>query len=198
MTSKQKLVSKGDGLYELEGDEQNTYIALDTTYETECDDPHPARVRADGLSEREREDLIRGGAKVTYRNGVEYVSYYCWGHETHYYSMWTVMVNGDWTDDVYETFAQARAVLEREIGPVVLARPRRTPPPVVLTDDEQHERTVLRDELRAIDEFLARTNELLKTDMGPFVDRDLVATNRRRKIEVVNRLSTLASPTPVV
>lgn len=201
MTEKQYLVSKGDGLWELEGD-PNTFISRDDTFQTECDDPHPMRFSKQeirdwhALSPFERDRRFSHEYNWAMRNDKR--GYMCPGGELHYYSMWTVMINGDWTEDMGETFAQARAVLEDAIGKVTLKRQRKEPEPEV-NPAHMHQyavaalntlamttevRALLEDELQALNENIDRIVTLMATEDGPYVDRELLAQNRRRKREI--------------
>lgn len=99
-------------------DDGRVEIYLDETFQTECEEPHPVRVRVDTTLL-----VIPAEAKRSYgRRGVEYASWHCYGGEEHYYSQWTVQIDGDWTDDVYDTFAQARGVVEKIVGKTKLGK----------------------------------------------------------------------------
>ena len=121
--TKTKLISQGPGHWESEDD--RVLITLDETFETECDAPHPVRLSLNTLDSFsdwfKRGILARGTVKG------KYVTYQCEGNETHHYSQWTVRVDDEWTHDVYDTFAQARAAAERLVGPTVLVRRKAAP-----------------------------------------------------------------------
>lgn len=46
-----RLISQGPGHYEAgtEGEDDHVLVLLDPTFETECDEPHPVRMRKDAL-----------------------------------------------------------------------------------------------------------------------------------------------------
>jgi GNAT superfamily N-acetyltransferase len=128
-----KLISQGPGHYET-GDGRG-FISLDETFETECDDPHPMKLskvdRAefaamDDHAKRmlSRSNYARYDALARGKKG-----YLCPGHSEHYYSQWTVRVDGEWTHDVYDSFSQARQVLEEELGYKLTLQRQRKPPP---------------------------------------------------------------------
>lgn len=117
MTDVLKLYSKGSGHYESE--DGRVVVTLDDTFETFCEGPHPVRYRLDRLSEVEKRELPLDAKRTTRRTKggwVEYVSYECLGDASHYYSMWTVSVDGEWTENVYETLGEALSVVEDATG----------------------------------------------------------------------------------
>jgi len=128
------LVSNGPGEYR--STDGRVEISLDPTFQTWCDNEHthPVRLRVDKMhyaySDRGIEEMKRRG-KITSKwsksegRYVQYLTYQCEGGEEHFYSMWTVEVDGEWTDDVYETFAAARLAAEKVVGPMKVVRPRK-------------------------------------------------------------------------
>jgi hypothetical protein len=114
-----KLIPLGPGQWQ--SDDGRVEITLDHTFETECDEPHPVRYSMKTIETQFsgwfRESLLQRG---TIRNG--YLTYQCEGNESHWYAMWTVQVDGEWTPDVYEKFADARAAAEKIVGPMKLGR----------------------------------------------------------------------------
>lgn len=147
-----------------ESDDGRVLVSLDPDFLTECDGPHP----------------VKHSAAERARTGTS--GHYCYGNEQHTYARWTARVDGDWTEDVYETFAGAREAVEEIVGPVKLVRAAAVAPaPVVpaLSDEDA-------DELRALDENIARMTAALDGEDGPFIDRDLLAQNRRRRAELVS------------
>lgn len=111
-------------------------ITLDDTFETECDEPHPVKIRVDDPNASYMvSEARKSGATVHTKQGrtkAGWVNYYTWqcpGSCPHFYSQWTVSIDGDWTDDVYDTFSEARGVVEAIVGKTVLVR--RKPEPVV-------------------------------------------------------------------
>lgn len=139
-----KLINRGPGDWVLEGepeDNPQTFMYLDPTFTTECDPehPHPMKLRTDSLSKWYTDggaDYIRrmkmSGAKLIQKHTksegwVEYLTWVCPGGEEHHYSMWTVRVEGGWTEDVYETFDAARVALEEALGQKVTLSVSRKP-----------------------------------------------------------------------
>lgn len=130
-----RLISQGAGHYISEN--KRVEVILDSSFETECDEPHPVRMRTDqmsGYSDWYREKLLRRGKiSLTHtkkRGWVEYLSYYCEGNETHFYSMWVVVIDGERTDDVYDRFQEALGVIEKQTGETVsISRPRKPKAP---------------------------------------------------------------------
>jgi len=121
-----KLIAKEPGLWETE--DGRARIILDDTFESECDveHSHPVRMRRDQFDRYP--DWMKDKTMGVLFGGREhgrYVSWLCPGGEIHNYSQWTVQVDGEWTEDVYDTFRQARAALEAIIGKVTLSRLRR-------------------------------------------------------------------------
>lgn len=198
-----KLFSKGDQHYESE--DGRVVVTLDPTFETECDldTPHPMRMKAtafEAFAPHYRQHLASLGAQ---RKGNNYV-WHCPGGESHWYSLWTVQIDGEWTDDSYDTFKEALGVVEAKVGERVTVARRRKEKPVEdtfvqsihegfqrfgdaleeLDAAEAYERRVLADELRALDENIDRMVSTLATEDGPYVDLELLAQNRRRKAEV--------------
>jgi hypothetical protein len=108
-----RLISHGSGHYET-GDGRGL-VVLDDTFQTECDEPHPVRMRRDSISRYsdwyQRELLARNRSR-----NPNWITFQCEGNEQHYYSQWAVQVDGEWTHDVYDSFAQARQVLEETLG----------------------------------------------------------------------------------
>ena len=114
-------------------------IYHDHTFETECDGPHPVKQRLDVIRRRFATDadfqryidkMKRSeGAKVIARRTksdgwVEYLTWQCYGGEIHNYSQYTAEVDGDWTDDVYDTLTGAMSAVARVTGArVVNGRP---------------------------------------------------------------------------
>lgn len=82
-----------DGLYEVQ---------FVDDYETECDEPHPVKVRADTPgAEFQANEARRAGCnlkrktKRTKKGYVEYLTWQCPGGLTHFYSRWTVGLAGE-------------------------------------------------------------------------------------------------------
>lgn len=141
--SKTKLISKGDSRYEVD---EFTFIDLDETFTTDCDDPHPHKERVDRIRARYTDPAAADRyiaslynhkiiTKHTSEGWVQYVTYLCPGGEQHNYSQWVVSVNGDWTEDVYDTFTQARGALEAIIGPTTLVRQKKQPKQPEIIED---------------------------------------------------------------
>lgn len=136
-----RLISKGDGYWVLEGTEgqpgqtDGTAIQRDDTFQTECDDPHPVRIsrerRAEwqGMSDWDKQQLSRTNWAEYWalQNGKR--GWYCEGGEEHFYTQWTVRIDGEWTEEVCDSFAEARQVLEGYIGKVKLSRPAKPKQP---------------------------------------------------------------------
>lgn len=137
-----RLINTSRGSWKLEGEpDENprTFMYLDPTFTTECDEPHPVKMRVDtlgdwyterGIADYVKDILLSGGKKIqkhTKSEGwVEYLTWLCPGHEEHHYSQWTVMVESDWTENVYDTFGEARQALEEALGEKVkLSVPRK-------------------------------------------------------------------------
>lgn len=184
------LVSRGPGHYELEGDPNGTFIMLDHTFQTECDEPHPCKMRVDDLANFYTdggEKFCRGKRrffKKTKAGVVEYVSWYCDGGEEHHYSQWVVMVDGDWTENVYDTFAEARSVLEAAIGKVTLKR-EKTLHYIV----ETFEHFILRDEYEALGRNIESFERMLTTDDAMFVDRNALLKQWLRREDLARKLA---------
>lgn len=96
-------------------------INLVDDYETECDDPHPVRLRVDTMthySDWFKKSLMSKGT-IKWKKGVEYLCYYCEGNETHFYSRWIVWDIGaaDYADNSgpsgFDTYRDARQFLMR-------------------------------------------------------------------------------------
>jgi GrpB-like predicted nucleotidyltransferase (UPF0157 family) len=119
MAAPLRLIPDGPG--EWHSEDGRVRIFHDHTFETECDEPHPVRMSMKTVETQFsgwfRDQLL---ARGRVRNG--YLTYHCEGNESHWYAMWTVEIDGEWTDDVYDTFRQARAVVEDKVGPTKLAR----------------------------------------------------------------------------
>lgn len=103
-------------------------ISLDPTFETECDEPHPVK-----FSRAERDEFAsmtsEQRARLQRRDGDRYWALvegkkgcYCHGGEVHYYSQWTARIDGTWTENVYDTFAEARQDVEAQVGQMRLVR----------------------------------------------------------------------------
>lgn len=208
------LVSQGPGHYEAgtEGEDDHVLVLLDPTFETECDEPHPVKMRKDALRASYSNDsygqqafdkflnnakLFHGGrefSRQTKEGWVTYVSWMCDGGETHYYSMWTVQIAGEWTENVYDTFGEALSAVEEATGQKVkVSRPRKPKVlPLSAPHEDDDERTAeLRDELGAVEGALDRYNELMASDNAPFVDQKLHEWHLKRKAEI----EALLSPT---
>lgn len=108
-------------------------IIHDPTFQTYCDGEHPVRMRVDRLplvysDQGVREMMNRGRIRSKWSRSegryVEYLTYQCPGDEMHFYAMWTVEIAGEWTDDVYDTFSQARGAAEAAVGPLKVTRRR--------------------------------------------------------------------------
>jgi hypothetical protein len=94
-------------------------ISLDPTFETECNAPHPVRMLTKNMTRHHHLAAQSNGGRTRGRH----TSWQCPGGETHFYSQWTAMLDGDWTPDVYDTLAQARADIERITGQRVRLAP---------------------------------------------------------------------------
>ena len=201
-----KLISKppdvGRTASEYDTGDGRGHIELDGTFETECDDAHPMK-----LSQVDREAFAKlsdfDKQRLSRENWPKYVAlrdrkkgYLCPGGEMHYYSQWTVQVDGEWTDDVYDTFSQAKAALEAGLGhPVTVQRRRKPPPePTALSPEDEHFKAVLEDELEGLDRGLASFEERLKGPDAQFVDQDHLDRLKRRREEVLGHLDALGKP----
>lgn len=207
-----KLISRGPGLYESE--DGRIEVSLDPTFTTECDEPHPVKMRLDTLRTAYANDAFgqrgfdafvlaqqhrHGGRLINRRTKagwVTYLSWFCEGGETHTYSQWVSRIDGDWTEFVTDTFSAQIGDLEKLLGErISVVRPRRQKAPESAQDapgDDAREMTtedILRDELRALDENIDRMVSNMATELGPYVDRELLAQNRRRKAELEALLS---------
>ena len=192
-----KLISQGSGEYLSEDGSVKVY--RDDTCETTCDDPHPVRMRLNEFKrfytpERAQEAVdkkVANGATIKSRKTkagwVEYISWYCDGGESHYYSQWTSSVDGEWTEFVTDTFGETIGSLESLLDEkITVVHPRKEK-----LAEEQAEYdagfeliATLKDELRGIEEALARYDELMASDDAPFVDQNLHAFHLRRKDEL--------------
>lgn len=124
-----RLISQGNQHYVSE--DGRVEVILDPTFETECDEPHPVKMRLDALRAQYSSDdygqrafdkfvenvtLFEGGRVFTKRTKegyVEYISWHCPGGEVHHYSMWTSRVDGEWTDVVTYNFSETVGSLEK-------------------------------------------------------------------------------------
>jgi hypothetical protein len=129
--TKMRLLSEGDGHWKSE--DGRVAIHRDSTFETECElAPHPVRLgRAEyawyrGLDAWDKEHRVEPYEKrMALREGKR--GYLCPGGETHYYTMWTVEVDGEWTDTVHDSFAEARGAVEENLGVTTVLVPKRKP-----------------------------------------------------------------------
>jgi hypothetical protein len=122
MTADIKFKRESAGMYVTE--DGRASVEYVDNYETECDEPHPVRMRVDRLdrfSDWYRNRLLHmPGAKRRWRNGVEYLSYQCPGNESHFYGRWIAWDRdaGDYVGaadgagpDGYATAAEAKAAV---------------------------------------------------------------------------------------
>ena len=178
------------------------HIELDDTFETECDDAHPVK-----FSQADREQYAKlsdfDKTRLSRENWPKYVAlrdrkkgYLCPGGEPHYYSQWTVQVDGDWTEDVYDTFAQAKAVLEDRLGhKLTIQRQRKPKPePVKLSPEDEEYKAILEDELAGLERGIASFDELLKGPDAPYADRAHYEGIKKRREEVRRLLDALGKP----
>lgn len=178
MTTKLECIASGH----WRSEDGHVEITLDDSYETECEASHPVRMKLSKLTPEQIKRLpfghsIRGG----------YATWVCPGGEIHFYSMWTAQVDGEWTSESYNTFAEARGAVEEIVGPTKLGR--RHAEPVAAPEPELTPEAILQDELAGIEAFLASAAETLAGPMGEFLDMGLVERNERRKAELEARLS---------
>lgn len=106
-----KLVRDAPGSYHTPDGKYEVLLVSD--YETECEDPHPVRMRRDSIASYsgwfQRQLLDRNVSRDS-----RYITYQCWGGETHFYSRWTVGIagSGDYAPgtgpDGFDTLADAR------------------------------------------------------------------------------------------
>lgn len=134
-----KLMCQEDGYWK--SDDGRVEIIHDHSFETECEEPHPVRMLRSSIDPNTpwgARILQAERFSVRGERGGKYISYLCPGGEVHFYSMWTVNVDGEWTPDVYEKFTQARRVAEDLVGPMTLGRrPRVEAPPAVVIVSER-------------------------------------------------------------
>lgn len=150
-------------------------ITLDDTYETECDTPHPVRMK---LSKLTAEQIKRLPFGHSIKRGC--ATWLCPGGEIHYYSMWTAQVDGEWTRESYDTFGAARGAVEEIVGPTTLKRRKKAEP-------GEYE-LMLRDELGAIVALLDHAAVIARGPDAPFLDMALIDRNKIRRAELESRL----------
>lgn len=126
-----RLISEGNQRYVSE--DGRVMVELDSTFETECDEPHPVRMRMDALRAAYSRDehgqrafdkfvhntKVFGGreiTKLTKEGWVTYLTWHCDGGEVHNYSMWTSQVDNEWTDIVTDKFNETVGELEKLLG----------------------------------------------------------------------------------
>ena len=132
-----RITKQEEGLWKSE--DGRVMISLDETFETECDDAHPVRMRLDKFPHLKRPLDAKITNRLTKKDGwVQYISYLCPGCALHYYSQWTVEVDGEWTDDVYDTFEQAMGAAERHTGARIVASRTRKPKVEMVRATEIH------------------------------------------------------------
>jgi len=115
-----RLISQGDGMWVSE--DGRCSIERDDTYETYCDDPHPQKLSRDdrakfaGMDDHDRRGLSSWNWPKYWALLHGHKGFVCDGGQSHWYTMWVVVVEDERTEDVYDKFGQARAALEAIAG----------------------------------------------------------------------------------
>lgn len=114
MNDRAELLREAPGLYRTPSGRYE--ITLDPHYETECDGPHPVRMRLDSLdrySDSYKRSMLARGTIKHGKTGTAYLTYLCEGNESHFYARWVVWDNekGDYPNgtspDGFDTLAEA-------------------------------------------------------------------------------------------